>query len=184
MSDIDKKAYWEKEKALLYADMYPLIFEAAQESAALNAADLNDELDAEAIEKQARTWAAKYTTQLVDDITNTTRDAVHSVIKDAQALSNFDLSQVESRLDALYSEARAASVAVTETTSAFSNGALFAFAALDVEQVIWQTEEDDAVDDVCIENAAAGAVVLGDAFPSGDTEPPAHPNCRCWLVPA
>jgi hypothetical protein len=24
---------------------------------------------------------------------------------------------------------------------------------------------------------------LGDEFPSGDTEPPVHPNCRCTILP-
>lgn len=34
----------------------------------------------------------------------------------------------------------------------------------------------------CDDNADAGALELGDAFPSGDDAPPAHPNCECALV--
>jgi hypothetical protein len=35
--------------------------------------------------------------------------------------------------------------------------------------------------DICLENAAAGAIDLDDEFPSGDQRPTAHPNCRCAL---
>jgi hypothetical protein len=34
---------------------------------------------------------------------------------------------------------------------------------------------------VCEENAAAGWIDIDEAFPSGDDEPPAHPNCECEL---
>jgi hypothetical protein len=34
------------------------------------------------------------------------------------------------------------------------------------------------------DNALAGAVVKGDAYPTGDVRPPAHVGCRCLLVPA
>ena len=34
------------------------------------------------------------------------------------------------------------------------------------------------------DNALAGPVPCGAAFPTGDTAPPAHPGCRCMVVPA
>jgi hypothetical protein len=34
------------------------------------------------------------------------------------------------------------------------------------------------------DNALAGAVRVGDPFPTGDTAPPAHAGCRCILAPA
>jgi hypothetical protein len=33
------------------------------------------------------------------------------------------------------------------------------------------------------DNALAGALPCGEAFPTGDVLPPAHPGCRCILVP-
>jgi cell division septum initiation protein DivIVA len=36
----------------------------------------------------------------------------------------------------------------------------------------------------CDDNALAGAVVAGEAFPTGATYPPNHPGCRCLLIPA
>lgn len=34
------------------------------------------------------------------------------------------------------------------------------------------------------DNALEGPVACGSAFPTGDTRPPAHPGCRCIVVPA
>lgn len=34
---------------------------------------------------------------------------------------------------------------------------------------------------VCDENSLAGAIPIDEDFPSGDDEPTAHPNCRCYL---
>ena len=36
----------------------------------------------------------------------------------------------------------------------------------------------------CEDNALAGALGKGDAFPTGHPHPPAHPGCRCLVVPA
>lgn len=52
----------------------------------------------------------------------------------------------------------------------------------------WLTQGDDRVDaggigGPCVENEAAGAVPLGQAFPSGHLFPPSHPACRCSTVP-
>lgn len=35
--------------------------------------------------------------------------------------------------------------------------------------------------EVCMENADAGWIDIDEDFPSGDDEPPAHPNCACEL---
>jgi hypothetical protein len=36
---------------------------------------------------------------------------------------------------------------------------------------------------VCLKNALAGSIGLDDLFPSGDNTPPAHPRCRCDILP-
>jgi hypothetical protein len=33
------------------------------------------------------------------------------------------------------------------------------------------------------DNALAGVVIKGAAFPTGDAVPPAHPGCRCLVLP-
>ena len=75
--------------------------------------------------------------------------------------------------------ARALTIAITEQNRAMSVAAINFYQESGVEQVEW-----NAVDpcDICAPND--GQVVnLGQAFNSGDTEPPAHPNCRCALLP-
>lgn len=47
----------------------------------------------------------------------------------------------------------------------------------------WQTEHDARVCPACARNEAEGALLLGEAYPSGNAWPPAHPRCRCALMP-
>lgn len=82
-----------------------------------------------------------------------------------------------------FSESRADMIARTETRLADSNGQMEGYRASGVVQgVEWTTSMDDLVSEECNANAAAGVVMLGDSFPSGDEAPPAHPNCRCVII--
>jgi hypothetical protein len=36
--------------------------------------------------------------------------------------------------------------------------------------------------DICLDNRDDGPIDLDEDFSSGDSEPPAHPNCECTLV--
>ena len=45
----------------------------------------------------------------------------------------------------------------------------------------WSTTTAPCSD--CDDNALAGAIPSGEAFPTGHRRPPAHPGCRCVLVP-
>lgn len=75
--------------------------------------------------------------------------------------------------------ARALTIAITEQNRAMSVAALFTYQDAGIEQVEWNVVQPC---DLCAPND--GQVVnLGEAFDSGDTEPPAHPNCRCALLP-
>jgi len=44
------------------------------------------------------------------------------------------------------------------------------------------TANDDKVSTECAMNHGAGRSI-GEAFPSGATEPPQHPQCRCDVLP-
>jgi SPP1 gp7 family putative phage head morphogenesis protein len=75
--------------------------------------------------------------------------------------------------------ARALTIAITEQNRAMSVAALQFYREAEVEKVEWNAVQPC---DICAPND--GQVVnLGQAFDSGDTEPPAHPNCRCALLP-
>lgn len=64
--------------------------------------------------------------------------------------------------------------------SAFSAGAFAAVpGAVDLQ---WLVDDDGHCPD-CDDNALAGPTPKGQPFPTGQLHPPAHPGCRCLLVP-
>lgn len=76
-------------------------------------------------------------------------------------------------------------VAITELARATSAASMNTYRANGIEATYWATADDDRVcSAVCEPNEAQGAVPLGAAFPSGDTEPPGHPLCRCAPLPS
>jgi SPP1 gp7 family putative phage head morphogenesis protein len=75
--------------------------------------------------------------------------------------------------------ARALTIAITEQNRAMSIAALNFYEEAQVEKVEWNAVEPC---DICAPNDGQ-VVSLGQAFESGDTQPPAHPNCRCALLP-
>ena len=71
-------------------------------------------------------------------------------------------------------------VARTETARAASYSQQATLENLDLQTWQWQAQGGSCCDD-CDENLDE-IVNIGDEFPSGDTEPPAHPNCRCICI--
>jgi hypothetical protein len=75
-------------------------------------------------------------------------------------------------------------VAITELARASSVASMNSYRANGIEATYWATADDDRVcASVCEPNEAQGAVPLGAAFQSGDTQPPGHPVCRCAPIP-
>jgi hypothetical protein len=60
-----------------------------------------------------------------------------------------------------------------------------AFTALDPGATVeWTADPSQTACADCDDNTLAGVVVAGDGFPTGHRFPPAHPGCRCLLLPA
>lgn len=74
----------------------------------------------------------------------------------------------------------ALTIARTETTRAVSVATREQYEEAKVELVEWLVAE--GCED-CQENADASPIGIDETFPSGDSEPPAHPNCLCALAP-
>ena len=53
----------------------------------------------------------------------------------------------------------------------------------DHQQLHWIVDDDGAQCPDCDDNALAGSLPAGEPFPTGHLHPPAHPGCRCLLVP-
>ncbi|MHA6764693.1 NUDIX hydrolase [Streptacidiphilus sp. PAMC 29251] len=78
----------------------------------------------------------------------------------------------------------AVTIALTEITRSSGLAALFGYQQLGVSRVQWLIDPSGNVCPRCLANAGAGPVALGTTFPSGDRSVPAHPRCRCAVVPA
>lgn len=77
---------------------------------------------------------------------------------------------------------RAQTIAVTEMSRALNASTLDNYDKFGVEMVEWLAI-DTGVCEICPANEAQGPIKLGDVFDSGDEAPPAHPNCRCTVLP-
>lgn len=75
--------------------------------------------------------------------------------------------------------ARALSIAITEQSRAINLATKERYTDAGLEEMEWITSDPCPI---CIQNGGQ-KVRIGQAFNSGDEEPPAHPNCRCALLP-
>jgi hypothetical protein len=82
--------------------------------------------------------------------------------------------------DLMSNAARAQIIAETEMIRAVCVASRDLYETSGVEYVQWLVAE--GCDD-CKENADASPIPIDATFPSGDSEPPAHPNCLCDLAP-
>jgi SPP1 gp7 family putative phage head morphogenesis protein len=77
----------------------------------------------------------------------------------------------------------AETVAVTETARAMSAASQATYQANRIARKSWLLAPDQRVCPKCAGNAKQGPIPTSDRFASGDRHPPAHPNCRCALMP-
>lgn len=82
--------------------------------------------------------------------------------------------------DIMSDSERALNIAQTEMSRAVSVANRELYEESGVELVEWLVAEPC---DICQENADASPIRIDETFPSGDTEPPAHPNCVCDIAP-
>lgn len=75
---------------------------------------------------------------------------------------------------------RALAIAQTEMSRAVSVASRELYQESGVELVEWLIADPC---DLCQENADVSPIRIDETFPSGDTEPPAHPNCVCDIAP-
>jgi hypothetical protein len=65
--------------------------------------------------------------------------------------------------------------------AAFARGVLAA--TPDGVSLRWVVDDGEDRCPDCDDNALGGATAKGEAYPTGQIHPPAHPGCRCILVP-
>ena len=120
----------------------------------------------------------------VAGINNTTLDRIGTILAKGlkEGITPADMSrQMQNEIDDLLGDSeRALMIAQTETSRAVSIASRELYNESGVELVQWLVADPC---DTCQENADVSPIGIGETFPSGDTEPPAHPNCVCDLAP-
>jgi hypothetical protein len=126
-------------------------------------------------------WAATHTTELVTGLNGNTRRILEDKARQWMQTPGASAAQLGSQLTALFGERRAQSIAVTETTGAYSAGASIVAeelrrAGMKADRR-WHTAQDEKVCSICGPNH-------GKLESEGWTvkDAPAHPNCRCWTT--
>lgn len=117
-------------------------------------------------------------------IDEATREMLRSFVEEAiaEGYSNDQLSDVLSEAF-VFSDERAEMIARTETAAADVAGNMEAYRSSGVVSGKQWIIAQDEVCDECQENADQGVIDLDDEFISGEDAPPAHPNCRCDVIP-
>ena len=135
-------------------------------------------VDGELVDNPNAEWA----------ISESTRDMIASDITTAmeEGMSNDELAALLEDNYA-FSEDRAEMIARTETAVADIQGnmELYNEASENGIPILkqWITAEDDLVSEDCEMNGDSDPIELDELFPSGASEPPEHPNCRCDILP-
>jgi hypothetical protein len=114
----------------------------------------------------------------IQSINRTTMDRIGTRLANALAQglppSEVDLS------DFFDDSERALAIAQTEMSRAVATASRQLYEESGVELVEWIVADPC---DLCQENADVSPIRIDDTFPSGNTEPPAHPNCVCDISP-
>jgi len=124
----------------------------------------------------------------IKGMNDTTLDRVGTLLADSlesgaaytELARNLLKDQITNRV--VQDAARASTIAVTEMSRALNTATVDNYNSFGVEKVEWLAI-DTGVCEICPANEAQGPIPIGEMFESGDTEPPAHPNCRCTILP-
>ena len=116
----------------------------------------------------------------IQGVNNTTLDRIGTLLSRALAKGLTPQSVQDDIEDLLGDSERAINIAQTEMSRATAVASRELYQDSGVELVEWLVAEPC---DLCQENADVSPIRIDETFPSGDTEPPAHPNCVCDLAP-
>lgn len=116
----------------------------------------------------------------IQNVNRTTLDRIGTILGRAVAKGETPASVREELEDLLDDSDRALTIAQTEMSSAVSVASRELYEESGAELIEWIVADPC---DLCQENADVSPIGIGDVFPSGDTEPPAHPNCVCDIAP-
>lgn len=119
---------------------------------------------------------------LIDSVNESTKDFIVGKIVSGK-MAGYNNAQIADTISSMIddiSDYRADTIVNTEVANAMQQAEIHTYYDQGIEKKTWVTSEDDLVDDECAE--LDGEIVgIGDNFSSGDSTPPLHPNCRCYI---
>jgi hypothetical protein len=113
------------------------------------------------------------------EMSQTTVRDIGNAIADAVDLGMSAERSAKNIMRQVASPARALSIAITEQNRAISYATINRYKEAGLEKMEWEVSNPC---DKCAPNANQ-VVQIGGTFNSGNTQPPAHPHCRCVLIP-
>lgn len=116
-------------------------------------------------------------------IDNTTKKQIIAIIQDAKLVDNATIDEMADAISTEFesiSENRAFVIANTETNQAMSKADEAFMRENGVQTKVWVTAGAN-ICPLCEDNALQGEIGVNDEFDSGDTSPPAHPSCECYI---
>jgi SPP1 gp7 family putative phage head morphogenesis protein len=137
-------------------------------------------------------FAAMMNAAIADLVAGFTPAGQQAARRQLQVLKPVQLLRLESQLtsavaadldEVLTDQSHAQLIANTEVQRAVGAATQATYVAQGV--AAWQSADaaDAKVCPVCIANAQAGPIVIGQPFPSGELRTPFHANCRCAMFP-
>lgn len=118
----------------------------------------------------------KYVADLVRGVTDTTKARIQESISSSIHLGESTQDAIDRLRNVINDARRAELIARTETVRAYQTGITVFGQESNATGKIWEISSDPC--EICADNDI-GEIPFDDTFPSGDDEPPAHPNCRC-----
>jgi len=175
-------SFWDDEEDLLWevlGSVYlSILFAGMQSGVGALPPELQTLVNFDVLNTNALKLAKEYRYDLIKGITDTTRKQVQTAMSDW--IRNGDpLNVLEDALNPIFGQVRAQMISATEVTRIYAQANASAFESTGfVNQVKWNTNQDDRVCPIC-------APLDGQLFdPNNIAElPPAHVNCRCWIQP-
>ncbi len=122
---------------------------------------------------------------LADELGRAIAEPLRQRLELAMSSAGDDPAELASALGAAYREWKTQRIepsAHHEVAAAFSRGAYVTFP--EATLLTWVVGPSEGPCPDCEDNALAGEQPKGAAWPTGQVYPPAHPGCRCALVPS
>lgn len=95
-----------------------------------------------------------------------------------------DEAAAASGVSAAYREWKTTRIEPLARHHVLSAWAAGSFASLAEVELQWVVDPEVGCSPDCADNVLAGPTAKGEVFPTGQLHPPAHPGCRCLVVPA